>query len=202
MADFLGVFSDANSEKQDFFDEDESAESYDYDSDSDLEDYMDARLESSVSSSDSEYTIFERDTPEPSTPSASDKKSALGYVGCDPDSSSETGVTAYGEWSDEPCGRRTVIKIHDIAFITYVFQILSPTPLTMLQVSGLLIVFIHRSHRFCAFWIRGKSQVKESRYGFLVRRLDTSTITEINLPTGGQGIPLIRSHYDCRLTSF
>ena len=87
----------AESEPKDFFepiDEDERAENYDYCSDSDLEDDEDA--------------VEAARTPKKTAPTENDSLSA----------NVKQSTPVYGEWN-ESLGKGTVIKIHDIAFITY-----------------------------------------------------------------------------------
>ena len=99
MADLLQVLSGAyaESELKDFsepIDEDECAKNYDYHSDSDLEDDEDAT---------SAGNILDEVAPPESVPAPADlKESSL----------------VHGEWN-ESLGNGTIIKIHDIAFITY-----------------------------------------------------------------------------------
>lgn len=100
MADLLQVLSGAYAESEPKYfsepiDEDEEANNYDYYADSDLEDDED-----SVNAG----KMLKKAIPlkcKPLDP-ANDKKSA----------------PAYGEW-DESSGKGTIIKIHDIAFLTY-----------------------------------------------------------------------------------
>ena len=99
MIDLLQVLSGsyAESEPKDFselIDEDEQAENYDYHSDSDLE--------------DDEDVLNAGNAPKKVTPLKSDPLST--------DVKKSTSI--YGEWNESP-GRGTIIKIHDIAFITY-----------------------------------------------------------------------------------
>ena len=105
MADLLEVLSGeyAESEPKDFsepIDDDEEAKNYDYYSDSDLE--------------DDEDTVNAGKTPKKAIPRksssldplrlpANDKKSAL----------------VHGEWK-ETSGKGMIIKVHDVAFITYI----------------------------------------------------------------------------------
>ena len=99
MADLLQVLSGAyaESELKDFsepIDEDECAKNYDYHSDSDLEDDEDAT---------SAGNTIEEVTPPESVPVPADLKES---------------TAVHGEWNDS-LGEGTIIKIHDIAFITY-----------------------------------------------------------------------------------
>ena len=105
-ADPLQVLSGAyaESEQKDFsepLDEDERAENYDYHSDSDLEDDEDAV---NAARAPKEAIPLESD---PVLASTNTKESTL----------------VHGEWN-ESLGKGTIIKIHDIAFITYA----SPKP--------------------------------------------------------------------------
>ena len=97
MADLLQVLSGAyaESEPKDFsepIDEDECAKNYDYHSDSDLEDDEDATIAGN---------ILDEVTPPESVPADLKESSPV-----------------HGEWN-ESLGEGTIIKIHDIAFITY-----------------------------------------------------------------------------------
>ena len=99
VAHLLRVLSGtyAESEPKDFsepIDEDERAENYDYYSDSDLEDDEDA--------------VNATKTLKKATPAKS------GSLPADVKKS----TSRYGEWNNSP-DKGTVIKIHDIAFITY-----------------------------------------------------------------------------------
>ena len=99
MVDLLQVLSGvyAESEPKDFseaIDEDECAKNYDYHSDSDLEDDEDVT---------NARNITEEVTPPESVPVPADLRES---------------EPVHGEWNDSP-GEGTIIKIHDIAFITY-----------------------------------------------------------------------------------
>ena len=90
----------AESEPKDFsepIDEDECAENYGYSSDSDLEDDEDA--EDAMSAGN----VLEKAILPESVPVPANVKEP---------------TPVYGEWNDSP-GKGTIIKIHDIAFITY-----------------------------------------------------------------------------------
>lgn len=94
----------AESEQKDFselIDEDEQAKNYDYYCDSDLEDDVDAV---SAGKKPKKANPPKSNSPDPLLLPANDKKSTL----------------VRGEWN-ESSGKGTVIKIHDIAYITYVF---------------------------------------------------------------------------------
>ena len=100
MADLLQVLSGAyaESEPKDFsepIDEDECAKNYDYHSDSGLEDDEDAT---------NAINILDEVTPPESVPAPADLKESS---------------PVHGEWN-ESLVEGTIIKIHDIAFITYV----------------------------------------------------------------------------------
>ena len=83
-------------------DENEHAENYGYHSDSDLEDDEDAV--------DAGKTTKKAAPPMKHTPDL------FLFPPVD-----ETPVRTHGEWED-PSGKGVVIKIHDVAFITYVFS--------------------------------------------------------------------------------
>ena len=95
-----GLYSE--SEPKNFsepIDEDEEAENYGYYSDSDLEDDEDVA----------------NTTGKSSKKAATLKSSSLDSSRLPPDDKKPEPI--YGEW-DEPSGKGTIIKIHDVAFIT------------------------------------------------------------------------------------
>ena len=100
VAVLSGLYSE--SEPKNFsepIDEDEEAENYGYYSDSDLEDDEDVA----------------NTTGKSSKKAATLKSSSLDSPRLPPDDKKPEPI--YGEW-DEPSGKGTIIKIHDVAFIT------------------------------------------------------------------------------------
>ncbi|KAF9785361.1 hypothetical protein BJ322DRAFT_827159 [Thelephora terrestris] len=96
-----GTYSE--SEPKDFsesIDEDEQAENYGHSSDSDLED--DDHVVNSMAKTPKKAAPPKSNSLGPSCLPASDKRPA----------------PVYGEWK-EPSGKGTIIKIHDVAFITF-----------------------------------------------------------------------------------
>ena len=135
----------AESELKDFsepIDENERAENYGYHSDSDLEDDEDA---TNVPKLTKKAAGPKKDTPDPLLFPANAKMPA----------------PTYGEY-EEPSGKGMIVKIRDVAFITYVsLKSLRSSFSRKMQVPGLFSVSIHRLHQFCALRVRGKSQVEK-----------------------------------------
>ena len=109
MRDLVEVLSGtyAESEPRDFsepIDEDEQANGYDYYSDSDLEDDDDAV--NATGKALKKPVSLKSNSLDPLGVSTNDKKA----------------LPIYGEW-DESSGKGMIVKIGDIAFITYAFSI-------------------------------------------------------------------------------
>ena len=134
----------AESQSKDFdketIDEEESAEDYGYLSDSDLEDDEDEKVAS-----------FKR-------------KGKLKGHPFDPFAIPGEDERIFCEEHREYIGKGKVVKIPDMAFVTWVqISSLSETRLTLLQVPSLFNVSLHGCDRVRTVWVRGESQVTQCR---------------------------------------